>query len=486
MKKRRVVDADRTSLSVFSQRYRWLLVGFALALVLLGINVAFALHSIGIIAANQALVAHTHEVLLEIAALKLDLVEVQRGLWGFTITGNQELLQLSNSSQIEAGHRFERIVTLTRDNPVQQQRLERLHAYMAGFLAFQQQVKKQAQLSRQRAMVLISGGEGITTLAAIDRIAGDMQDEENRLLSSRSAQSRQTVQRSYATFFVGTGLTLVAVVWLSIGTLRNLQQRHTDAVRIFQLVAEAQTRAEQLESTVARRTLELTEINKALEAFSYSVSHDLKEPLRGMAGMANILVEDYRSSLPQDAHRYLNSIIESAKRMDRLIDNLLAFARLNHGELPLIAVNLDQVISEVCRQFHWQLQESGAVVEVSSPLPAVLANRSALIQVFVNLFSNSLKFARSDTRPEIKIWPEDSDRCVKLWFQDNGLGIAPEDREKVFQPFHQLQTDRVAYSGTGIGLAIVRSALDRMGGTVGIASHEGPGTLLWLSLPKVL
>ncbi len=75
---------------------------------------------------------------------------------------------------------------------------------------------------------------------------------------------------------------------------------------------------------------------------------------------------------------------------------------------------------------------------------------------------------------------------MKLWFQDNGLGIAPEDREKVFQPFHQLQADRVAYSGTGVGLAIVRSALDRMGGTVGIASHEGPGTLLWLSLPKAL
>jgi len=486
MKKQRVVDADRTSLSVFRQRYRWLLAGFGLALVLLGINGAFAVHSIGIIAANQEWVAHTHEVLREIAALKLDFVEAQRGLWGFTITGNQELLQLSNTSLIEAGHRFDRIVTLTRNNQIQQQRLERLHEYMASFLAFQQQVQKQAEVSRQRAMVLISGGEGITTLAGMDRIAGEMQEEENRLLSSRSVESRRSVLRSYATFFVGTGLTLVTVVWLSLGTLRNLLQRHNDAVRIFQLVAEAQTRAEQLESAVARRTLELTEINKALEAFSYSVSHDLKEPLRGMAGMANILVEDYRSSLPQDAHRYLNSIIESAKRMDRLIDNLLAFARFNHGELPLVSVNLDQVISEVCRQYHWQIQDSGAVVEVSSPLPAVLANRAALIQVFVNLFSNSLKFARPDTRPEIKIWPEDSEGCVKLWFQDNGLGIAPEDREKVFQPFHQLQTDRVAYSGTGVGLAIVRSALDRMGGTVGIASHEGTGTLLWLSLPKAL
>ncbi len=231
---------------------------------------------------------------------------------------------------------------------------------MASFLAFQQQVRKQAQLSRQRARVLISGGEGITTLAAMDRIAGEMQEEENRLLSSRSVESRRSVQRSYATFLVGTGLALVAVVWLSISTLLNLLKRHQDAIRIYQLVGEVQTRAEQLESAVARRTLELTEINKALEAFSYSVSHDLKEPLRGMAGMANILVEDYRSSLPQDAHRYLNSIIESAKRMDRLIDNLLAFARLNHGELPLIAVNLDQVLSEVCRQYHWQIQDSGA------------------------------------------------------------------------------------------------------------------------------
>ncbi len=449
MKEQRVVDPARTPLSAFPQRYRWLLLGFGLALVLLGINGAFAVRNIGIIAANQASVAHTHEVLLEIAALKMDFVDVQRGLWGFTLPGIRNLLQLSNTSQIEAGQRFDRLVKLTRNNPVQQQRLERLHAYMATFLAFQHQVRTQAQLSRQRAIDLISGGEGITTLAAIDRIAGEMQDEENRLLSSRSAQSQNSVQRSYATFFVGTGLTLVAVVWLSIGTLRNLLERQNDAVRILQLVAEAQTRAEQLETTVARRTQELTEINKALEAFSYSVSHDLKEPLRGMAGIANILVEDYRSSLPQDAHRYLNSIIESAKRMDRLIDNLLAFAQLNHGELPLVAVNLDQVISDVCRQFHWQLQETGAVVEVSSPLPAVLANHSALIQVFVNLFSNSLKFARPDTRPEIKIWPEDSEGCVKIWFQDNGLGIAPEDREKVFQPFHQLQTDRVAYSGTG-------------------------------------
>ncbi len=486
MKKQPAVDADRTPVSVFRPRYRWLLVGFALALVLLGINAAFAIHSIGIIAANQVRVAHTNEVLLEIAGLKLDFDKVQRGVGGFIITGNPELFQLIDSSEIEAGHRFDRIVTLTRENPVQQQRLRELHAYMASFLAFQQQVRKQAQLSRQRARVLISGGEGITTLAAMDRIAGEMQEEENRLLSSRSVESRRSVQRSYATFLVGTGLALVAVVWLSISTLLNLLKRHQDAIRIYQLVGEVQTRAEQLESAVARRTLELTEINKALEAFSYSVSHDLKEPLRGMAGMANILVEDYRSSLPQDAHRYLNSIIESAKRMDRLIDNLLAFARLNHGELPLTAVNLDQVLSEVCRQYHWQIQDSGALVEVSSQFPAVLANRAALTQVFVNLFSNSLKFARPDIRSEIKIWPEDSGGCVKLWFQDNGLGIAPEDREKVFQPFHQLQADRVAYSGTGVGLAIVRSALDRMGGTVGIASHEGPGTLLWLSLPKAL
>ena len=107
---------------------------------------------------------------------------------------------------------------------------------MATFLAFQQQVRTQAQLSRQRAIDLISGGEGITTLAAMDRIAGEMQDEENRLLSSRSAQSQQSVQRSYATFFVAADLTLVAVVWLSIGTLRNLLERQNDAVRILQLV----------------------------------------------------------------------------------------------------------------------------------------------------------------------------------------------------------------------------------------------------------
>jgi CHASE3 domain sensor protein len=142
MKKQFAVDADRAPVPAFRPRYRWLLVGFALALVLLGINAAFAIHSIGIIAANQVSVADTNEVLLEIAGLKLDFLKVQRGVGGFIITGNPELFKVIDSSEIDAGHRFDRIVTLTRDNPVQQRRLEKLHAYMASFLDFQQQVQK--------------------------------------------------------------------------------------------------------------------------------------------------------------------------------------------------------------------------------------------------------------------------------------------------------------------------------------------------------
>jgi PAS domain S-box-containing protein len=269
-------------------------------------------------------------------------------------------------------------------------------------------------------------------------------------------------------------------------------------------VAEAKIRVlvETLEKRVEQRTEELNraneqllnvnrelqEANEQLEAFSYSVAHDLRAPLRSIQGFSDALLEDYGDSLEDTAQNYLQRITKASSRLELLIDDLLSYSRLARMELPLSTVSLDRVVGEVMANLGAQLRETGATVEVAPTLPFVRANKAACTQIFQNLLSNAIKFAKPGIQPQIRVWPEirpaghDETELVRIWIEDNGIGIPPDQLQRIFKPFERLH-GVTEYPGSGIGLAVVDKAVRRMGGQCGVESELGAGSRLWVELP---
>ncbi len=251
------------------------------------------------------------------------------------------------------------------------------------------------------------------------------------------------------------------------------------------ITAQKQT-AEQilrLNQELQRRVADLTEVNVELEAFNYSISHDLRAPVRSMQGFARALLEDEETQLSPDGKSYAERIVNSGSYMDTLLQDLLEYSRLTRAELKLSPVNLDKVLKEVLTHNCREIQERNARVEVQPPLGWVVAHPATLNQIIANLIGNAVKFVASDRQPHVQVRAEPSPGCIRLLMKDNGIGIAPAHQKKIFGLFERLHSS-TAYPGTGIGLAIVRKGTERMGGRLGVESKLGEGSCFWIELAK--
>jgi PAS domain S-box-containing protein len=247
---------------------------------------------------------------------------------------------------------------------------------------------------------------------------------------------------------------------------------------------EARTRAadhaKELEVEVVRRTAELAATNRQLEAFVYSIAHDLRAPLRAMQGFSELLVEEAGAALSATGQDYANRINKSAQFMDALMSDLLAFSRISQHRVELTAVDLQPVVDSVLLRLQKEIQEKNARVESVGPWPVVQAHVPTLTQVVFNLVNNALKFAVSGVAPLVRLRAEGKGEFVRVWVEDNGIGIAPDHQIQIFKVFTRLQGEK--YQGTGIGLAIVQKGVERMGGRVGVESASGQGSRFWFEL----
>ncbi len=257
-------------------------------------------------------------------------------------------------------------------------------------------------------------------------------------------------------------------------SLANLTAVSLQRARLYEQV---QQYAIELEHRVAERTADL-------ESFAYSVSHDLRAPLRAMQGFAQALLEDYGDRLDEIGQDYAKRIVSASQHMDILIQDLLTYSRLSRTDIYLHEVSLDRVIEESLYQIEAEIRNKEIEFSIEKDLPRVYGHHATLVQVVANLISNAVKFVPPETKPRVNIWGEEVEESIRLWIEDNGIGIAPEHQERIFRVFERLHGVET-YPGTGIGLAIVRKGIERMDGKVGVESEVGKGSRFWIMLPKL-
>ncbi|HWI58433.1 MAG TPA: ATP-binding protein, partial [Bacillota bacterium] len=245
---------------------------------------------------------------------------------------------------------------------------------------------------------------------------------------------------------------------------------------------QLQTANTELEKRVQERTAKLELAYKSLESFSYSIAHDLRAPLRSIQGFTSMLLNEYSSVYSETARDFSKRVMEAAERMDRLIQDLLTYGRVAQAEFPLGIVSLESVVQRPLQQLADDIQHRHAEIQVEHPLPEVRGNSTLLEQVLINLLTNALKFARDNVPPRIVLRAERRGQSVRLFVEDNGIGIAPAYLDRLFRVFERLH-DASKYPGTGIGLVIVRRGVERMGGRVGVESVPEKGSKFWLELP---
>ena len=258
-----------------------------------------------------------------------------------------------------------------------------------------------------------------------------------------------------------------------------IQERSAIAAQLAQSEGMLRALADSLESQVRARTAELRETVTELESFSYSIAHDMRAPLRTMQGFATILAEDHRDQLNEAGRDYLGRIAASALWLDRLIVDILDYGRVVRGEMNLGWVDLEGAVTETIAAYPpLTLHQTRIVV---GRLPVVWANRAGVNQVLSNLLDNAVKFTRPGVDPEVKIWGLTLDGRVRLWVEDKGIGIPAEAHARLFDLFFRLNPLE-SYHGTGMGLAMARKTLKRMGGQIGVESEPGRGSRFWIEL----
>lgn len=258
--------------------------------------------------------------------------------------------------------------------------------------------------------------------------------------------------------------------------LRNITERKEAERKLRQMNAE-------LEQRVADRTAELESRNRELETFTYSVSHDLKAPLRGIDGYSRLLLEDHHENLDEEGRNFLKVIRGASQQMSRLIDDLLDYSRMERRPMKSGTVNIGSLINSILFEKREEIKERGVDVEVTLPFETLRGDADGLALALRNYVDNALKFADDTGAPRLMIGGEEGDRFWTIWVRDRGIGFDMSFHDRIFGIFQRLHRSE-DYEGTGVGLAIVKKAVERMGGRTWAESEPGEGSTFFLEVPK--
>ena len=455
-----------TPASVASVRRRFR-AGFAVAAAVVAATVVLAAASAARLVRLEAEAEAANAALIAVERLLSTVKDAETGQRGYLLTAEPRFLEPYEAARERFAAELERL----SPHPEIGAGIER--AARAKLEELEVTVRLAREGAVDSALARVRRGEGKRRM---DALRGEVAAFSARQLATiedrERARAAQSV-RTRAAFGVAAVVLLALLAGLYVLTSRYVEERERAAGRAAELRRELEARVD-----------ELTEVNADLDGFAYTVSHDLRAPLRAMHGFAEALLEDYGSVFDETARLYASRIVGAAERMDRLVQDLLAYNRLTRRELVAERVSARDAVADALAAERADLESARASVTVDPALDALVlrANRVATVQVLRNLVANAATFVRPDATPVISIGAERRGTAARLYVRDDGIGVAPEHRERIFRVFERLHGSE-SYPGTGVGLAIVRRGAQRMGGTAGVEAGEEGGSVFWVELP---
>lgn len=408
---------------------------------------------------------HARRVIQDVEDVRSRLILIENSQRGFALTADETFLKSFEGNIPALNEIVAELDSLTKDNETQTGRLAELRPQIEGQLEFTNEVIAARRVSFDSALNKIKTVTAVSGMTKIHQTLNDIKQEEQGLILSRSL-GVQTGFFRFVMAFLGlifvTLLVLVGLVWLINANTRSrtiAEQRLRDA--------EAETK----------------KINHDLESFSYSVSHDLRAPLRSINGYAQILIEDYAGKFDEEGNRLLNIIINNAKRMGQLIDDLLEFSKLGRQEIRRSSLNVDEQLRTIANEL--MEREKGRTIELDiQPLGTALGDANMMRQVWINLLGNALKYSRNKEVAKIDVGRIKQDGEVVFFVKDNGAGFDMAYNDKLFGVFQRLHKAS-EFEGTGVGLALVKRIVDRHKGRIWADAKVGQGATFYFSLPLV-
>jgi signal transduction histidine kinase len=417
----------------------------------------------------------------------LMITELDLDVRRYQLTGDAALLAHYQQADPALAKQLDMLEAFALRDPVRPDPVRLLRAQREDLARHNREIIELRELGREVPRATLLAGDAL--LGEVGRtfttIIGEREGRRNgRAAQAIASTKRVTWTAAVLSLVFGGALSLFVrrQVLLTVAEYgRAFNEARRRAAEQMKHQEELVAMAESLERRVVERTKLLEEANRELEAFSYSISHDLRAPLRSMQGFAGLLLEECGPALGTECSDFANRILKSATYMQTLMDDLLRYSRLGRAEIAMGPVPLERAVDEAIGQLTTDVADKKADITVARPLPDVAGNRPIVVQVVANLAANALKFV-DGKRPEVRIHAEARGGRVRLWVEDNGIGIAPEHQERIFRVFERLHGVE-AYPGTGVGLAIAKRGMERMGGEIGVESEIGKGSRFWIELP---
>ncbi len=446
-------------------------VGFAIGLAFMVVLGSTACWSGWHLYQSAQLLDHAYEVLRGIEDLHIQLLRLESQVRGFALGDVKSSLDGYAETCDAIMARLNELSGLTGEHPAQTERLALLTPKVHDKIAFMNtMIEARNQGGVPQVCELVASGEGTRLMRESVELIHAFEEEERRLLAKLNENA---LVEGVRTFTLVTCGWLIAFIWAAISGVsihrdlsarRKMERALQDSNTAFALVNA------QLEAS-----------NKQLEAFSYSVSHDLRMPLRAIEGYSQMLLEDHRHALDDEGRRLLGVVRSSAEDMDKLIHDLLEFSRLGRQPLTLQPVDMREIATQAWQEVSAANPIAAAEVAIDD-LPAARGDANMLRQVLVNLLSNAAKFSREAEIPSVHVGARKENGAYVYFVEDNGCGFDMRHADKLFKVFQRLHR-REEYEGSGVGLALVQNVIHRHGGTVWADAESGKGATFYFTLP---
>ncbi len=481
-----------------SPRFRRLLLKAVIVPILLILSIAVILvWQVGRLLTASSWVEHTDRVIAQANQVQKLTLDLETGMRGFLVTGDEDFLSPYNHSLSIIHVEAAMLSSMVVDNPAQMDLAQDIESLRNQWLDY---AARQIELKRQGGnnIALAKSREGKNLMDEIRARFRRFIETEESLRNERTEYARRT---SHLTL----GLTALAAA-LGGGLMAGLSRRqfllltrtYDDALKTAnELNISLENRVKQRTAELEQRSVQLQEANKELEAFSYSVSHDLRAPMRHITGFVDLLRKEHGERLTDDGRQFIDIIYDTAKLAGRMVDDLLAFSRVGRTEMRSTTVNLNLLIEQCKRELAPDIGRR-EIEWIGSPLPSVHGDPAMLKLALENLLSNALKYTSRAEHPRIEIGELKASEApnsenvssgaihmIVCFVRDNGVGFDMQYAAKLFGVFHRLHRAE-EFEGTGIGLANVKRIITRHGGRIWAEGHLGQGATFYFTLPAAL